>query len=135
MNAPSAHNKRPWNFIVIKDKEILNFIAENKKYAHMLTDANVAIAMVGSKTTDYWQLDMAASTQNILLASTSLGIGSCWIGIDLKHKETKIIKEKLEIPEDKYLFALVALGYPASLLEKNDAFNKELIHYDKYNQK
>lgn len=135
MNAPSAHNKRPWSFIVIRDRKTLEFIAETKKYAHMLNEANVAIAAVGSITTNHWQSDMAASTQNILLAATTLGIGSCWIGINLEHEETKIIKEKLNIPEEKYLFSLISLGYPVTHPEKNDAFDNNLIHYEKYNQK
>lgn len=132
MNAPSAHNKRPWNFIVIRNKETLNHLAEIKEYAKMLKEANIAIAMVGTKTTDYWHLDMAASTQNILLAATNLNIGSCWIGINPQKEETKKIEEVLNIPEDKHLFALVALGYNDEKPEPNDYFVEYLIHYEKW---
>ncbi len=43
MCAPSAHNQKPWHFIVIKDREKLNAIMKVHPYSKMLKEAPVAI--------------------------------------------------------------------------------------------
>jgi nitroreductase len=43
MAAPSAVNEQSWEFVVVKDKKILNSITEIHPYAQMLKEASVAI--------------------------------------------------------------------------------------------
>ena len=45
--APSAHNRQPWEFIVLKDPQLIETIAENHKYAKMLPSAGRGIIVCG----------------------------------------------------------------------------------------
>ena len=94
MNAPSAHNLKPYDLIVVKNKETLNKLSETCIYSKMLSGANVAIIVCSnadSSKTPYWEADCGALTENILLEATSLGIGTCWLGgyPDLEKTEKK----------------------------------------------
>jgi len=70
MNAPSAHNKQPWHFIVVDDRETLNKVPEYHQYSKMLETASHAIIVLGDndiQTTDFWIHDCSAATENILI--------------------------------------------------------------------
>src|SRR5690554_4415591 len=83
--APSAHNYQPREYIVVKDKEILNKISEFHKYAKMLPNAGCGIVVCGdtSKQEEIGFLveDCSASIQNMLLAAHGLGLGAVWCGL------------------------------------------------------
>ena len=81
MNAPSAHNKKPYEFIVVDDKNLLNEMAQIKPEASFLRYADKAIVLLSNMLTDYWQQDLGATTQNMLLTAKEYEIGSCWIGM------------------------------------------------------
>ena len=54
---------------------------------------------------------IGACIENMLLAASSLGIGSCWIG-EILERQTEV-KELLQIDKDRYdLMAIISLGYP-----------------------
>lgn len=83
MSAPTASNKQPWNFVVVTDKNILRAVPLKLEYAKPVTAAPLAIIVCGdlNKTFDgegqkYWVQDLSAASQNILLASHSLGLGA-----------------------------------------------------------
>ena len=48
MAAPSAGNQQPWDFIVVKDRTVLNEIPKVHQYAQMLIEAPLAIIVCGS---------------------------------------------------------------------------------------
>ncbi|MBL7067918.1 MAG: nitroreductase family protein [Candidatus Marinimicrobia bacterium] len=70
MAAPSAHNFKPWRFIVIRDRETLDRIARVHPHARMLFQAPLGIVICGdiSISPERWDQDCAAVTENILLA-------------------------------------------------------------------
>ena len=45
MAAPTGKNVRPWEFVVVRNREVLDAMAEALPYAKMLTQANVAIVV------------------------------------------------------------------------------------------
>jgi nitroreductase len=55
-------------------------------------------------------LSVGATVQNILLAATELGLGTCWIGGVWRY--TKEINELIDVPVEKKLYSSIALGYP-----------------------
>ena len=135
MNAPSAHNLKPYDLIVIKNKETLNKLAEAGQYSKMLYEANAAIAVYSradNKETPYWQADCGAVTENILLEATHLGIGTCWIGEYPDLEKTAREKEILEIPDNYQLFCLISMGYPAEEKKINDHYYEGKVHYEKF---
>lgn len=132
--APSAMNQQPWYFTVISNKKLLDKIsfdtkeiaknhpleyirgyATNEKF-HIFYNAPSIILISHMENAYEPKVDCAAATENILLAATSFGIGSCWVEFIsyLFEKETEISKkyvEKLEIPSGYKPIHAIALGY------------------------
>ena len=110
--APSAANRQPIHFVIVKDHDILknlcdNWITRFVKYAPV---AIVGCADIKSLLTGKWAVvDTTIAMQNMVIAAWALGIGSCWIGACNKEK----VKELLKIPDKWKVVALVTLGYPA----------------------
>lgn len=135
MQAPSAHNKKPYEFIIVTEKDILNKLSETGIYCHMLKYAPAAIVVIstaGNKETPYWQADCGAVVENILLEATYLKIGTCWIGEYPNIEKSDKVKEILKIPKDYQVFATISLGYAVNEKEPNDNYYEEKVHYEKF---
>ncbi|MDI6701156.1 MAG: nitroreductase family protein [bacterium] len=134
MYAPSAHNKQPWEFFIVKNREKLNEIAKNHPYAKMLKKAPLCIVVLANtkKQPDsgYFSQDLSAATMNILLASWAYGIGSCWIGVYPKNERIEIVRNVLKIPEGFVPFSIVSLGYPKENPQTVERFDEKRIHTD-----
>ena len=129
--APTAHNAQPWEFIVITDPGMRRTIAHITDYGKFIANAPICIA-VFSKPTKYYIEDCCAATENILLAATGLGLGSCWVAGDKKPYCNKI-SGLLEAPPDYKLVSLIAVGYAdsvPSIPQKRPL--KEMFHREKY---
>ena len=116
MAAPSARNSRPWEFIAVTGRKILNEIMLIHPHAKMLETAAAAIIVVAVPqagiSDDYFQQDCAAATENILLEAVSLGLGTCWCGIHPNKDRTASFRKLLSIPESKIPFNVIAVGVP-----------------------
>lgn len=88
MMAPSACNSRPWEFVVVKDKGLLEEIIKVIPSAAMLKTAALAIVVCGlpevslncCRGNEFWPQDCGAAVQNLLLCAKELGYGTCWCG-------------------------------------------------------
>ena len=134
--APSAGNEQPWHFVVIKDRERLDHLAEIHSYAKMLKDAPLAIAVCADldkqKYQGFWVQDCSAAIQNILLEAEALDLGSVWLGCHPAEAREKAVSEYLEVPENIKTLSLVAVGYPAEEKGRVDRLNDDIIHYEKW---
>jgi len=133
MSAPSAHNSRPWEFIAITKREILNEIARIHPYAKMCETATAAIIMVVNPQPDmpegFFPQDCGAATQNILLEAVSMGLGTCWCGVYPKEKLIASIRSLLNIPEPKIPFNVIAIGKPDESPGKRGSFEEKKVTY------
>lgn len=132
MNAPTARNLKPFEFIIIKNKGILEQLSSTKKNSYFVKDSNTTIIIIGNELSEFWQQDLGAVTQNMLLEATYLNIGSCWIGIAPNNQYEDYIKKLLNVPGDKRIFCMVSLGYPEETKELNDFYDENRVHYNKY---
>ncbi len=135
MQAPSAHNKKPYEFILVTNKETLNKLSKTGLYSNMLEKASAAIVLISqadTKNTPYWQADCGATVENMLLEATNLKIGSCWIGEYPNIEKSNKVKKILEIPNDYQVFATISLGYAKNQKEPNNNYYEEKIHYEKF---
>jgi nitroreductase len=134
--APSAHNMQPWEFVVIRDIEVLKGIKEYHKYAQMVDNAGFAILVCGDtkkqKSLGFLIEDCSASIQNMLLAAHGIGLGAVWCGIyggeDLVDKTRSL----LEIPEDIIPIGLVVIGNKVEEKNPKHIYDENKIHYDKW---
>jgi nitroreductase len=82
MLAPSGRAIRPWELIVIRDKQKLIDLSSCRMggAARMLVGADLAIAVVGDEEkSDTWTEDCCVAMSYMMLMAEQLGVGSCWI--------------------------------------------------------
>lgn len=132
MNAPSARNLKPYEFIVVKDKNKLEQLSNTKNSAYFVKNSNTSIIVLGKEVSDFWQQDLGATTQNMLLEATYLNIGSCWVGITPNSESENYIKDLFDIPKEIRVFNVISLGYSKEQKEKNNFYDESKVHYNNY---
>lgn len=134
--APSAENKQPWHFIIIKDKETLESISKIRPGSKMLLDAGCGIIVCGDnekqKQTGFLIEDCSAAIQNILLAAHGLGLGAVWCGLYPLAQFTKGIKNVFKLPSHIIPVGMVVIGYPDDDKDVVYRFDEAKIHSEKW---
>jgi nitroreductase len=126
--AASGYNRQPWTFVVVTDKAMLQRFNVVSK---AVEQAAAVIAVVMDDSSQFWLEDASAAVENMLLASTALGYGSCWLeGRTLAHEEE--LKEWLGVPEEKRLITLVSVGIPVEWPEKEKRPLSEVLQWERY---
>ncbi|MHA2393744.1 MAG: nitroreductase family protein [Promethearchaeota archaeon] len=112
--APSAGNKQPWNFIIVRDTETKKKLAEKARKQLWIGNAGVVVAALAMDKKDptiyerWVERDVMTAVEHMVLAAWELGYGTCWIGAF----EQKDIKEILDIPESMTVINLLPIGVP-----------------------
>ena len=132
MSAPSAGNERPWHFIILTDRALLDEIPKFHPYSAMLKQAHAAILVCCDTTLEklkgYWVLDCAAATQNMLLAAHAKGLGSVWCGIYPTEDRVLNLRRLLKLPEHIVPFSLLPLGFPDETRDAPNRFDASRVH-------
>ena len=134
--APSGGNAQPWEFVLVKEKQVIDKIrlfspglfgdpyalivlCVNKNRIKRRDESGKQIAL----------MDVAMAAQNMMLEAYYLGVGSCPIASFNKTA----IKELLDMPDHVDPVLMVSLGYPEKWPEppKRRPF-EEVVHYEKY---
>lgn len=136
MSAPSARNEQPWEFIVIRDKAILEQFPGFHPFAKHVPDAPVAIVICGNTKLEaqagLWALDCSNATMNILLAAHSMGLGAVWTTLYPYEQRMTGARKLLNIPDNIIPLAIVPVGYPAEKKGREDRFNPSRVHRDRW---
>ncbi len=135
MQAPSAKNQQPWEFVVVQNKEKLTELSKFSRYSSCLEGAAVGIVVLANKDRmtmpEYWQQDLGAVTQNIQLQAVELGLGSVWFGTAPSEEKMQTVRNICELGENLLPYSVLAVGYP---LDENanrfiDRFDESRIKY------
>ena len=136
MMAPSAGNVRPWQFIVLTDRDVLQEAARIHPHAAMCTEAPVSVMVCGDlsleKYPGNWIADCSAATQNLLLAAHAKGLGAVWTGLYPEQDRVDGFRQLLGLPDHVVPLVLVPMGYPAHPGGRTDRFDEEKIHGNKW---
>ena len=136
MQAPSACNEQPWQFVVVRDKALLAQVGAINPYAAYAKSAPLAILVAGDKGLDkcggYWIEDCSACAQNMLLAAHALGLGAVWTGIYPLPERIAGFQKLFALPEAVIPMALLVVGHPASTPAPQDRFRDERVHNEKW---
>ena len=146
--APSGNNRQPWFFVVIKDETIKEDVAVATNNQMWIASAPVVIVAVGdmcARSQDYAGLyvdeetssfdvkrivrDTTIAVTHLLLEVDNQGLGACWCGAFSQAG----IRPVLNIPDDKFVLAVIPIGYPAEEpKEKPRKALEEIIRYERW---
>ncbi|WP_230668829.1 nitroreductase [Methanosarcina barkeri] len=149
--APTAVNKQPWRFVVIKNKQLVEEYDDRAKKAFLAAYKDTEIPemvrfvqflskpatrifygapvliLVFASPNVINEHDCALAAENMMLAAQSLGIGSCWIGLaDGLGYDMEFLKE-VGVPEGHKLIAPLIFGYPSKQNLKASVRNADVI--------
>ena len=131
MAAPSANNARPWNFLVVTEREKVKAVCRAHPYAAFGEEAGAAILLFGKKEGYGWfDQDMAAATENLLIALANLGLGATWCG--MREKLQAGVRDVIALPDELFFFALIPVGIPAEQKESRTQFEEARVHWESY---
>ena len=125
--APSGYNKQPWDFIVVTERDMIQRLKVASQWMEK-AGAIIAIVLTPSR---WWKEDGSAAIENMLLASTALGYGSCWLQGYTEPLEGEF-KELLGVPEEKRLLTLIPIGVPTEWPTGDKRPLEDVIHWERY---
>jgi len=135
MNAPSASNQQPWQFVVVTERKQLNALTTVLPYGQMLKGAPLAIAVCGDRqlqNEEYWVQDCSAATQNLLLAAHAKGLGAVWLGVYPRSERVAGISKLFSLPAHVIPLCVVSVGYPLEPQPPVRRYNEARIHYNQW---
>ena len=140
LSGPSACNRRPVELLVIEDKETISSILPGRLESKPLLSAPllIVVAVDTSKAIRraplYWAADASASTENMLIAATSLGLGSLWLGVWPQEDKIESIKKALSLPDNIVPFSVLAFGKEGDEGEPmwKKSSQEEKVHWEKW---
>lgn len=113
--APSASNRQPWKFIVVREKRRRQQLGEAANNQTFVGEAPVIIVAVATRPEHVmscgvpsYPVDLAIAVDHMTLAAVDEGLGTCWIGAFSQEK----VKEILKIPDRYQVVTLFPLGFP-----------------------
>lgn len=144
LRAPSSRGLNPWEFVVVRDREMLKRLAQAKPHgASFIGKAPLAIVVCADPARcDVWIEDCSIASILLHLAAADLGLGSCWVQIRLRQHASgrpaqDYVAELLGLREGMVVESIVAIGYPAEGLPGHSraSLPDEKVSFERYGQK
>ncbi len=115
--APSSKSSRPWQFVVVEDKNVLESLSKCKSAgAKPIGGASLAIVVCADpEKSDVFIEDTSVAAIMMQLQAAALGVGSCWIQIRNRFNSENepaqnIVKEILGIPDSYQIVQILTFG-------------------------
>jgi nitroreductase len=132
MAAPSASNRKPWQFVVVTERERLDALADAHRHGKMLFDAPLCISVCGDLTEmeRFWVQDCSAATENLLLAAVALGLGAVWLGVHPRDERVEAVRQILGLPEHITPLNLISVGHPGERKRPRTQYDEARVHQE-----
>jgi len=118
--SPSSRKINPWEFIIVTDPELISKLSACKEHGSaFLKGAPLGIVVIADETkSDVWVEDTSIASVIIQLTAEDLGLGSCWIQVRKRMKDSSTTSEDyvrsvLGLPGNYKVASVIAIGYPA----------------------
>lgn len=139
--APSSRGRRPWEFVVVKDKAVLEELSKAKESGSaFLKDSPVAVVVLADPSiSDVWIEDCSIAAYTIQTCAREFGLGSCWVQIRSRKggvgcPSEEVVRKVLHVPSSLAVECIIALGYPGE--EKRPYTEEDMdwpkVHEDRY---
>jgi long-chain acyl-CoA synthetase len=123
--APSGHNMQTWRFTVVTRQEDIQRLKEqtkiaaeaNKVYFYGFENPQALILVSNDNRNKYSCQDASCAAENIMIAATSYGLGTCWLNPLMTLRDVEPIKNVIDdfgIPKNHTVWSAIAIGYPSS---------------------
>lgn len=139
MSAPTGVDRRPWDFVVVTDRDVLEALAKNLPYCKMAAQAQGAIVCCGDSSrfldgddSTLWVQDLSAASENILIAAHALGLGAVWTAVYPHPDREQTVRSILGIPADIIPFNIIPVGYPTHDYQPRDKYDATRIHRERW---
>jgi nitroreductase len=121
VRAPSAGNRQPWHFYVVRDPAVRGALAAAAYGQEFVAQAPIAIVVCvdpeqsaeryGQRGRELYCLqDTGVATGTILLAAVAAGFGSCWVGAFDERRAARA----LDLDRRLRPVAILPIGKPAT---------------------
>lgn len=136
MQAPSAGNQQPWEFIIVENKDTLTELSGMCPFSKFVKDAPLAIVVLGNsdrmRFPENWMQDLGAATENMLLEITELELGGVWATAAPLEDRMNHVRKVFNLPEKIMPYCIIPIGYPASYKDAEDRYDESRIHREMY---
>ncbi len=134
--APSANNRQEWKFIVVKDKDTRERVANAASGQTFIGQAPIVIVACATESQSImtcgqprYTVDVSIAMSFMILQAQEVGLGTCWIGA---FNESSV-KGILGIPDDIRVVGITPLGYPSQGTAARPRKEiEQIICFDKY---
>jgi nitroreductase len=139
MAAPSASNRKPWEFVVVTDGDLLARLRRTLIFGRYTAPAAIVVCGNMRRTypppaRDFYVEDCSAAIQNILLAAHGMGLGAVWIGVHPVPPFVKGVTKELGLPRHVRPVGLVYVGYPAETKPPRTQYDEARVHWERWRQ-
>ena len=136
MAAPTAADKRPWVFVAVTERAVLDTLSFSSGGVKQLKGAAAAIVVCGDTRkglkSDVWVQDCSAASENILLAAEAIGLGAVWCGIYLNPEPTAYVKRVLGLPTEVIPLNIISIGWPTGTEKPKNKWDPTNIHWNRW---
>lgn len=137
MAAPSACNNQPWEFIAVDDEKIMEELRSNLKNGPYNAPAAIIPVYnekIGNNTNcnQFWQQDLSAATENIMIAAAGMDLGTVWLGTYPKKDTVAKVQNILGVPEEILPLVVIYVGYPEGEIQPATKFDQDRVHWNQY---
>lgn len=140
--AASSKNRRPWEYVVVRDRSMLDKMCDCRPGAcNLLGKCQCAIVVAAdAELVDVWVEDCASAITQMHIAADALGVGSCWLQVrkrmapDGVTSTEDVVRSLLGIPKKYGVMAMLTLGMPAKHpgVKLVDDLQMEKVHYERF---
>ena len=114
--APSAVNRQPWRFRIIKDDNDKARVQQcyNREWFNTAPLYIIASVLhdeewVRADGKHHGDIDIAIAVEHLCLAATAQGLGTCWVC----NFDAALCKQLFSLPENEEPAVIIPIGYPA----------------------
>jgi len=136
MSAPSAHGEDPWEFIVVKDKNLLSEIADRNSNVSFAKNAPVGILVCldedKQQNKGYGVEAVSCAAENILIAANALGLGACWTEAWPIEKRVKNYRDIFDLSKNILPICFIVVGHLTSRNSSVQSFDENKVHFDRW---
>jgi nitroreductase len=137
MFSPSGMHLRPWQFIVVRDREQKNRLSKATLWSGFAKNAPVVL-VIGAISMPLWVEDCAIAAEAIYLEATNQGLGTCFVQINGSKKLLKdseeYVKSVIKAPKWLRVLCLMPMGYPAERKGEHseEEFDRKRVRFDRW---